>query len=191
MWTQLGIFAANTVRVGLAESYTYANAFDSTAQMIEHSDRFFSKEAGSALRSGADSIRAMVPDTMRTAGRVGGCGFSGHDAYDRWRGGHEQGNLQIMWNKPAMINFAKTNAFLIQNFGVSLVRLNIHLGANPTTDSLRSTDSRSLWLKAPLGSEDLTSLETGFQLLATVSKSSTRYGNRKAAIALLNTTRIN
>lgn len=93
-------------------------------------------------------------------------------------GRHEQGNLQAMWDKPAMRDFAKTNAFLIQKFGVSLVRPDIYLGTNPTTDSLRSTDSRSLWIKAPLGSEDLTSLENrvsiarnGFKIIDQIRQS--------------------
>lgn len=183
MWTQLGIFAAN-------------------------SDRFFNNEAGSALRSSADSIRVMARDTMEgqlgvladvgslammhmtygaevmsTAtfqGMTDSARFSfaiqaqAEAAYAKGgvltfykkqaeaaieMGRHEQGNLQAMWDKPAMRSFAKTNAFLIRNFGVSLVRPNICLGTNPATDGSRSADSRSLWIKAPLGSEDLTILE--------------------------------
>ena len=71
-------------------------------------------------------------------------------------GKHEQGNLQKMWDSPAMLAFAKVNATLMQASGgrVAIVRPDIYIGTNPMRDN-----GSGFTIPAPRGSEDLSKLD--------------------------------
>jgi hypothetical protein len=58
-WTQLGIFAANTVRGGIAQSYEYANAFDATAADVRV------LPLASTLKEMASVSREMAQDILQ------------------------------------------------------------------------------------------------------------------------------
>lgn len=67
MWTQLGIFAANTVRIGLAESYTVADAMNTVAsQPNELRLGRESDDGGRALAAGlGETVRTMANETLK------------------------------------------------------------------------------------------------------------------------------
>ena len=68
-WTQLGIFAANTVRMGLAQSYTVADVLDTTALGASLIPGAATKIAGMGLREAAEVTRGMARDTLE--GQIG------------------------------------------------------------------------------------------------------------------------
>ncbi len=206
-WTQLGIFAANTVRIGIVDSFNYANALESTAAAAKLIPGLPTQLGGIGLEELARMSRDMARETLqgqinvlkdvgslaimhqmygaeamskahfrygdlemtdeaRKSFRLQANAEAARASGDMQRfyklqtdaaiemGRHEQGNLQRMWDKPAMANFAKVNALLLSKVGWSPVRPDIYIGTNPAIDK-----DYSELIRYPKGSEDLSVLQ--------------------------------